>query len=354
MGRGGQERQLRLLLSELRKYNIECGIIVWNTDLKYNTDLCEIKNIGVYVLTLPEVSNKDKILRSRQFIKNYNATSLHSFTFYLNFFTSLICFNSDTFPIGGIRSRLILLNKVSGSLRFFLCSLFPRSKISNNRIFLMGLKYPFLSFLYDRTEIVTNQLSMENRIYNEPDIGDVIKTRSLSRLYPEKDLFMLLEVLDYLNKKGFKVQHEHAGNGPLKDALELEIAKSGLSGIVKFVGEIDNIEEFLQSGNIFLHTAKSEGYPNVIMEAMAIGRPIITTKCGDAEDLVIEGLNGFLTQIGDVKDFANKLLYMLENREYIKKMAMSSFLIAQEKFTLSQLPKATILAYKEFGIKINH
>ncbi len=261
MGRGGQERQLRYLLLEWRKLNQPCGLIIWVTNKEYDADLKELLEAGVDVLSQGSIGLINKFRLSRKFIKSNGGTLLHSYTFYLNFYTSILGWLCGIPAIGGIRNRLFITLELSGQMRFILSSLFPRKKIANNRLYQRDLRFPFSNWMYKNTQIVTNQLDMKNRPLAPVNPKNPIQSCSVARLYAEKDIPMLIEALRRAKlKTGFKFKHRHAGKGPLLDTLLSQVALAGLEEDIEFVGELENTTEFVQSADLFLHSARSEGY----------------------------------------------------------------------------------------------
>lgn len=351
MGRGGQERQLRYLLNEIRKKDQSCALVIWEPSEAYLKDVRELESIGISVLRHSESSIMKKLRNTRSFIKEQEGTLLQSFSFYLNFYAGILGILCGIPAIGAIRNRLFITYESDGGIRFFLSSVLPRLKISNNRLYQKGLSFPFLKLLYRRTQVVTNQLDMTPNSYLRKTPSDIIQTCSIGRLYPEKDLFLMVDAISRMIADGNSIQHKHAGKGPLLEELKSYVSSKGIEDYFNFVGELEDINEFLASSDLFLHSSRAEGYPNVIMEAMANGKPILTTRCGDAEDLVINDLNGFSVPVGDIDQYTEKLIYLVRNADKLEEFGRNSFKLAKEKFAIENLLLDTYAAYEKFGIR---
>ncbi len=102
------------------------------------------------------------------------------------------------------------------------------------------------------------------------------------------------------------------GEGPDRPALEALVDSYGLRDSVRFVGFDTNPYRWLGRAAAFVHAAHWEGFPNVIVEAMACGAPVITTDCpsGPAE-ILTDGVNGFLVPVGDVAAHADRTIKVL-------------------------------------------
>lgn len=350
MGRGGQERQLRYLLKEIKEAGNECSLVVWEPSEKYLKDIQEIESLGVKVLRHSHSGLSQKLRKTRRFVRVERGSLLQSYSFYLNFYTAILGILCSIPVIGAVRNRLFITYESCGLLKFFLSSLLPRKKISNNRLYQKGIRFPFLNVIYRHTMIVPNQLNMAGKVFHSRPLSDHLISCSIGRLYPEKDLFLLIDAIAAIRSKGLQIEHRHAGTGPLLGELKKHAQERGVADCFTFVGELQNIDEFLTNSSMFLHSSRAEGYPNVIMEAMANGRPILTTRCGDVEDLVLEGFNGYTVPIGDLNGFTQRLRYLIEHRDKLNQLGENSFTLAKQKFDMKNLMLDTYKAYTEFNL----
>lgn len=350
LGKGGQERQLIYLLKQLIAEGSSICLIVWSFDKKNVSFLDHSELAEINVLKLSTESTLSKIIKSRAFIKANQSRTLHSFTFYLNFFTWLICLATSVKPIGGIRNRLRMMMHTHPGNVFWLCSIFPRKKISNNKDFKVDLESIIVDFCYSSTAVVTNHLEIEEFKYALPANEEIISSASIGRMYPEKSIDTIIECIEILLKKGYKVVHYHAGNGPLRKKLEQLVEEKQLQLNFIFIGEVESVSDFLRDKHLFLHSSKFEGYPNVLMEAMACGKPIVSTDCGDAKYLVRNGINGFIVDVGDAIEMSNQSQRIIADEELRFNLSKASRKFAITNFKLADLSKQTSDAYNNLGI----
>lgn len=347
LGAGGQERQLTYLLKEIKKNGGRSILIVWN-----NSDIEKFKNeIHECCLDLKifdsNQSTIKKITESKKLISTYDAKTLHCFTFYLNFFSWLITIGTNTIPIGGIRSRVVLHLKSTGPILGSLSIIFPKFKISNNQNFIMGLDNIVYKYFLKNTFVIQNHLDValfKNHFYT---IGNEIKTASIGRLYEEKRIDLMVDIISSLVKKGFQIKHFHAGKGVLFEKLMEKIISENLQNHFFFIGEIDDVSKFLSDKSFFIHTSDFEGFPNVIMEAMSCGKAILTTNSGDTSFLVTNGVNGFLVPCGDKNTLIEKCTYLILNPEEINEMGIQGRSFAEKHFHLDELFKNTMKVYNQ-------
>lgn len=105
------------------------------------------------------------------------------------------------------------------------------------------------------------------------------------------------------------------------------------SGIITYPGHVDNVSDWISDSSVFvLPSYYREGVPRSTQEAMAIGRPIITTDVPGCRETVVNGENGFLVAKWNPQAIADKMIYFIENPEQIQKMGEVSYQMAQDKF----------------------
>ena len=105
------------------------------------------------------------------------------------------------------------------------------------------------------------------------------------------------------------------------------------SNLIIYPGRVDNVVEWLENSDVFvLPSYYREGIPKSTQEAMAIGRPVITTDVPGCRETVIDGVNGFIVPKWNPQALAEKMIYFIENPEKINEMGDESYKIAQDKF----------------------
>lgn len=108
---------------------------------------------------------------------------------------------------------------------------------------------------------------------------------------------------------------ELCGDGRDRECLYRLVLDLGIQDKVIFHGKVSNINEYLSHSRLFVFTSDSEGLPNALMEAMALGMPVVSTKCrpGGAELLIRSGENGILVNRGDEVTLAQVMCNLVED-----------------------------------------
>ena len=157
-------------------------------------------------------------------------------------------------------------------------------------------------------------------------------------LIPRKGHQVLLEsILSIITQpsgasNSFKVLIE--GNGPLRDELVLFVNKHALNDFVEFVGDEQNIVDFMTLLDVLiLPSVADEDFPNVVLEAMALGKPVISTCLAGVPEQVTDGETGFLVSPGNVEALALAMTELRDNAELRSEMGKAARRRFKEKFT---------------------
>jgi len=131
-----------------------------------------------------------------------------------------------------------------------------------------------------------------------------------ARLMPEKDHFALLRAFTSVLAAIPQAQLRIAGEGPMRGRLEERARELNLGESVTFLGPLTDMPRFLSELDIFVLSSLIEGMPISILEAMAAGLPIVSTRAGGVDEAVIEGKNAHLVAPGDAQGLAEAMIQM--------------------------------------------
>ena len=136
----------------------------------------------------------------------------------------------------------------------------------------------------------------------------------IGRLAPQKGQLLILEALKALRAEGVEVELVLAGDGPMRGLIEQRIREFGLGDAVRITGWISNeeVRRELLAARVLLLPSFAEGLPVVLMEALALGRPAISTFVAGIPELVEHGVNGWLIPAGSAEAMAGAIKTALE------------------------------------------
>lgn len=139
------------------------------------------------------------------------------------------------------------------------------------------------------------------------------------------------------------------GDGPLKDTLDRQIKDLDLQGSVILKGNVSNLQEEIYSASLFVLSSDYEGMPNALLEAMALGLPVVSTRAsgGGPETIIRNGENGVLVEANNKVQMAEAIKSVIANDDFSNRIALNASKIS-EKYS----PKATLRAWKDFLEKV--
>lgn len=172
---------------------------------------------------------------------------------------------------------------------------------------------------------------------------------SVSRLAKEKNLDFQLEGLKHLKKllaqKGKIFRYLLIGDGPERENLQEKIKANGLEKEVILTGRIENaqVPVYLKASDAFLFSSKSETQGIVILEAMAAGKPIIAVRASGVEDMVENGVNGYVTEENPVI-WAEQIVALMIDKKQGEKISYGAYITAT-KYSENKIAERMAEAY---------
>ncbi|EBC3947188.1 glycosyltransferase family 4 protein [Salmonella enterica subsp. enterica] len=195
-------------------------------------------------------------------------------------------------------------------------------------------------------------LNLNDFSYKEP-LTDKVTFIFIARLLREKGVFEYIEaakrVKNIYPNVEFVILGGFENNNPFSlQQHEIELLRKEHDLI--YPGHVENVQDWLEKSSVFvLPTSYREGVPRVIQEAMAIGRPVITTNVPGCKDIINDGINGFLVPPFESELLVKKMIYFIDNRSKILEMGLSGRLFAEKNFDAMEKNK-TLASI----IKANH
>jgi len=148
----------------------------------------------------------------------------------------------------------------------------------------------------------------------------------IGRLYPVKGVEYLIKAMNLIKNKEPNTKLILIGDGSEKEKLREMVKKLNLDDCVIFLPQVSNqnIPKYTVASDVFVLPSLSEGFPLTILEAMASGLPIVTTRICGLPEIIKEGENGFLVEPANPEQLAEKILFILENDESRAKISANN------------------------------
>ena len=196
----------------------------------------------------------------------------------------------------------------------------------------LGVEPPKIYLIYFGTD--TQKFKPREKIREEFGMSDSISVISLRALEPLYDVGSLITAIPLVLKEVPETKFVIAGKGSQEAKLK-ELAETlGVSGSIRFVGFITNDElpEYLASADIYVSTSLSDaGLAASTNEAMACELPVVITDFGDNRKWVNDGVNGFIVPLKDPEALAEKIIYLLKNKDIRRKFGAINRKIVEER-----------------------
>ncbi|MDZ4383229.1 MAG: glycosyltransferase family 4 protein, partial [Thermodesulfovibrionia bacterium] len=121
---------------------------------------------------------------------------------------------------------------------------------------------------------------------------------------------------------------------------ETDVERWKNEGVVDILSELEDVRPIIASSSVYVLPSYREGTPRTVLEAMAMGRPIITSDAPGCRETVEDGVNGFLVPVRDVDSLAEAMERFIREPELLAKLGAESRRIAEEKYDVHKVNKA--------------
>jgi len=243
-------------------------------------------------------------------------------------------------------------------LRRVASSLYRRGLAAADRIFFQN---PDDLALFRELDIITK--ADEHKIYRTNGSGinlerfpsspppmppdEPVTFLMIARLLQDKGVREFVRAAEMLRSDYPKAQFVVVGpHDPLLPhalpADELEQWK--VNGVVSFIGGVKDVRPFLKECSVYVLPSYREGTPRSVLEAMATGRPVITTDTAGCRETVVDWVNGFLVPVKSARGLASRMKIFLRQPDLIDVMGRNSLVMAQEKYDVNQVNRVIMEA----------
>ncbi|MBW2151167.1 MAG: glycosyltransferase family 4 protein [Deltaproteobacteria bacterium] len=179
----------------------------------------------------------------------------------------------------------------------------------------------------------------------EPVVGIV------SKLWNGKGHSVLIHAFEKVIRDAGNARLMIVGEGYLQKDLERLVSKKGLEGKVLFTGFQMNVRDIMACFDVAILPSFFEGMGRVLLEAMAMKKPVVGSRVGGIPELIEDGVNGFLVDPGNIDQLAAAILRILKDRGLAKKMGAAGRKKIQDKFSADYMVASIDRVYSELLAK---
>jgi len=189
-----------------------------------------------------------------------------------------------------------------------------------------GLKERALHFLpLVSIDVIPNGVDLDR--FSPADYAkssDVLRLLTVGRLSFTKRTEILIDAVEILHKEGCKVHFTVVGGGQFEQKLKQLVAERNLGDIIEITGRIEaeKMPQVYRQNDIFISASMQEGMSNAMLEAMASGLPIVTTRCEGVEELIVD--NGIVVESPSGTDIATAIKKLISERQTYRDFSAAS------------------------------
>jgi glycosyltransferase involved in cell wall biosynthesis len=340
LGQGGAERQLFYAIQALRQSGVTVRVLSLDRGGFWEAP---IKELGASVTWVGQARSRfNRIYRIVKALKKERADILQSQHFYANAYASLSALFLNCKAIGALRSNgqfdLIQSGHIGGRINLHLPKILAANSQSSIQYAIQHRVSPARLFFLPNV-VDTDRFKPAASALQGP-----ITLLTAGRLTREKrfDRFIWL-VHQLRNNRGLDVRGWIVGptraDQDLRPVLERQAAALGLrSDVLRFLGSIPDMSSIYQQGTIFVLTSEHEGTPNVLLEAMAAGLPVVATSAGGVPEIVQHGRTGFLAAQDNADELSTAIVALVQNPGLAKEMGVRARAYVEKTHSVRQLP----------------
>jgi glycosyltransferase involved in cell wall biosynthesis len=213
------------------------------------------------------------------------------------------------------------------------------SDFEKNNLMKLGIEKEKIKTIYNGVNLQQFKFKRKNR-------QKIRKIGILARLSIEKNHGLFIKIAEKL-KHNPELMFYIAGDGPEYTNIKNKIDEMNLQTRVKLLGAVNTPETFIREMDVLLLTSEREVFPMVILEAMAVGTPIISIDRGGIREAVADHTTGFLISDHSAEHFSSKLIYLAENKhEDVIENARTK---VTEDFSLEKMVENTLNEYLKYA-----
>lgn len=200
----------------------------------------------------------------------------------------------------------------------------------------------------DKIEVIPNGLEIEefdkitgsNRKRKELGLKETdLVIASGGRFTSQKGLEYLVKAAPEVVKAFPEAHFVLVGNGPLREKLECMAVDLSVANSLIFTGYRNDIYEIFAGADIVAVPSLFEGMPNIVMEAMALKKPVVASDIPEIAELIINGENGFLVPVRNADDLAKKIVVLLRDSQLSHRMGEAGYRLIREQFPAVKMVK---------------
>jgi glycosyltransferase involved in cell wall biosynthesis len=346
LAQGGAEKQAAYMALALRRAGHDVRVFTLGGAEHYGSI---IARGGVDVVDLgrsaPRALRLGRLMRA---LRRFGPHVVQATHFYTTLYAALGARASGALAIGALRNDGILDVHEAGSWGPLLLRL-PHAFIANSHAAKRNAAQ--LGLPADRIHVVWNVIEPTERTARISSAESPTAV-AVARLVPAKRIDRLLAAFALARPHAPTLRLVIVGDGPERKRLEAGAASLGLGvGEVEFRGRVADVAPELTCARMLVLPSRHEGFPNVVLEAMAAGLPVVTTPAGDAALVVQDGVTGFVVSHDDVAQLADRMGLLARDPALAARLGAAGAARVRAAFGPAELAPRLLAVYRSTGAR---
>ena len=159
---------------------------------------------------------------------------------------------------------------------------------------------------------------------------------AVGRLHPQKGFDLLLEAVTPILVNDATLHLVIVGEGPQRDVLERKIAESAHTARVRLIGRRSDVPDLMRASDLFVLSSRWEGMPNVVLEAMAAGLPVVATDVEGVREVIDDGVSGVIVAPESVASLSAGITRVLADERFGDALGQAAQERVRTEFTWEQ------------------
>jgi glycosyltransferase involved in cell wall biosynthesis len=348
----GAEVMSFYLLKGLMKYNdLELSVVVLNEG-RFGEEIRRL-NIPVVVVNESELSFFRVYLAIKKSLTQRPPDIIHSHRYKENILAYLVSKTKKGIKLIGTQHGMpegygdneALKHRLVSKLNSFVLSKCFYNVVAVSR----DIEKAFVNqygFSEDRVKVIHNGIETPEDNPTRKEKGTFV-IGSSGRLFPVKDYPFMVEVAREVLRKANNVKFTLAGDGPELKKVQTMIQRYGLGERFLVRGFVKDMGTFYRGLDVYLNTSFHEGIPISVLEAMAHGVPVIAPNVGGLREIVADGIDGYLLESRNPKDFVEKCIQLYGDETLRKQMASAAREKVTKEFSVDQMAGQYYRLYRD-------
>lgn len=355
LGAGGAEKQLVYLAGALKKIGAEVTVCSLTRGEHYEAVLREAGLEPVWVGRFSSPAARTlAIARALAPVRPHIVQATH---FYTNLYASLVAPLCGALGVGTARSDIVHEMRANGRWGRWLLgmpgALIVNSHAARRNAIAAGIDDAAIAVLPNVIDLREfDSLARRESIADSLLAANGVIVAAAGSLVPVKRFDRFIRAIALARARGSSIRGVIVGDGPLRAELEALPATLGLPpDAVTFTGRLANVPALLKRVHAFVLSSEHEGFPNVLMEAMAARLPTIATPAGDASSIVKDGDTGFLVPMDDEDAMASRLLELEASPSLRARLGAAGRSRVEQQYTIDGLPERLAGIYRSIALR---